>query len=210
MSNRNAAEILVQGGAYVNAVRNGEAAIELPDGSTVPVYLSCRRLISRPLERAEIESQLVEQVRNQFPSADLIVGLATAGIPWAHAVASELELPLAYVRSQTKGYGMGRLVEGDPAGQSNAVIIDDVLFTGASVFRAIDALTLEKNINIIGAASIASLNGEGVEAYRRSGLAAIALTNYQQILDSAVMHDILSAEEAVDMQRYYENSGLSQ
>lgn len=161
-----------------------------------------------PSARSAIEQALSDAVLRNFPDANLVVGLATAGISWAHAVAVRLSLPLAYVRSSKKGYGVGGLVEGNPAVNSKAVIIDDVFFSGASVFSAIEALVSEKSIDVVGGTSIITLNGLGVDEYRAKGLNAVSLTNYGQLLAAAVDAGVLSVREAKDMDNYYANSTL--
>ena len=206
MGNRKAADILVENGCYINTRLTGEPDIKVPDGSSVRVYLSCRRLISKVEGRKQIEASLTELVRQEFQDMDLIVGLATAGIGWAHAVAANLELPLAYVRSGVKGYGVGKLVEGDPEPGSKAVVIDDVLYTGGSLFNAMTALREEKNINTIGAASIITLNGGGVDEYKSKGVNAAALTDHKALVKSAHEYEILSSEEVVAMLGHYASS----
>lgn len=206
MNKEKYADILVDNQCYVNTNRTGEEPIMLPDGSAMPVYLSCRRLFSRVEGRQEVEAALSEMVGDEFPDANLIVGLATAGIGWGHAVATRLDLPFAYVRSSAKGYGLGKLVEGDPLAESKAVIIDDVLYTGKSLFAAIDALQNEKSIKTVGAASIITLNGGGIETYKDRGVAAASLTDYEHLLDSARSKELLSQGEYSEMLRIYATS----
>ena len=206
MNKERYADILVDNQCYVNTNRTDEEPIMLPDGSAMPVYLSCRRLFSRVDGRQEVETALAEMVNNEFPDTNLIVGLATAGIGWGHAVAAQLNLPFAYVRSSTKGYGLGQLVEGDPLAESKAVVVDDVLYTGKSLFTAIDALQDEKNIETVGAVSIITLNGGGVEAYKDRGVTAASLTDYEHLLDSARRKELVSQSEYSEMLGIYATS----
>lgn len=206
MNKERYADILVDNQCYVNTNRTDEEPIMLPDGSAMPVYLSCRRLFSRVNGRQEVETALAEMVNNEFPDTNLIVGLATAGIGWGHAVAAQLNLPFAYVRSSTKGYGLGQLVEGDPLAESKAVVVDDVLYTGKSLFTAIDVLQDEKNIDTVGVASIITLNGGGIEAYKDRGVAAASLTDYEHLLDSARRKELVSQSEYSEMLRIYATS----
>lgn len=208
MRSNEVADILIESGSYVNTRHTGESPILLPDGSTVPVYLSCRRLFSQPKYRSKIEAALTETIEESYPSADLIVGVATAGIGWAHAVASALNMPMAYVRSGKKGYGVGGLVEGDPSEGSNAVVIDDVLFSGKSVFGASEALMEEKKITTAGYVGIAALNGEGVSEYTQRGLQAAVLTDYQELVASALLHSHITAEEADVMRNFYQGTSI--
>lgn len=206
MSKERIADILVDNQCYVNTNRTEEDPILLPDGSTVPVYLSCRRLFSKVSGRKEVETELAELVQREFPGTNLVIGLATAGIGWGHAVATQLDLPFAYVRSGTKGYGLGKLVEGDPATGSEAVIVDDVLYSGKSLFTAMDALRDEAGIRTIGAASIITLNGGGVEEYEAKGISAASLTDYQHLIDSAKNKDVISEDEHNQMLNIYASS----
>ena len=206
ISKERAADILIDNECYVNTNHTDEDPILLPDGSAMPVYLSCRRLFSRVRGRKEVETALAETVQQKFPGTDLVIGLATAGIGWGHAVASQLDLPFAYVRSSAKGYGMGKLVEGDPTEGSRAVIVDDVLYSGKSLFTAIDALEDEMNIQTVGAASIITLNGGGVEEYEEKGIPATSLTDYQHLVDSAKSRGIISGEEYNQMANIYASS----
>ena len=208
MRSNEVADILVESGSYVNTRHTGENPTLLPDGSTVPVYLSCRRLFSQPEYRSKIEIALTETIEESYPSTDLIVGVATAGIGWAHAVASALNMPMAYVRSGKKGYGLGGLVEGNPIEGSNAVVIDDVLFSGKSVFGASEALMEEKKITTAGYMGIVALNSEGVSEYRQRGLQAAVLTGHQELVASALIHNHITGEEADIMRKFYQGTSI--
>ena len=126
------AELLVRSGCYVNANKTNDKLIKAPNGDIIPAYLSCRLAISDVKTRELLERGLIGRVKQEFKDDVTIAGMATAGIPWAHSIAQKLELPMLYVRSSEKAYGLKGLIEGNlKYASKKAIIVDDVLYTGA-------------------------------------------------------------------------------
>lgn len=209
-SNKNLiAKILLETDCYINTRQSNKPPIVLPDGSEVIAYLSCRRLITHPVQRKKIEHSLADLITDLLPTANLIVGIATAGIPWACGVANLLNLPTAYARSCTKQYGIGKLIEGNPKTLSKAIVIDDTLFTGKSLIAAIQALRHELNIETVGVVTIASLAGLGTKGFTdKFNVPSYALVDYEDVLYEAINCNILSPEESNQMRSYYQQSKL--
>jgi orotate phosphoribosyltransferase len=110
-------------------------------GLKAPIYCDNRQLLGFPALRSAIKAALAERAALARPT--LIAGTSTAGIPWAAMVADQLGLPMAYVRPEPKGHGMGRQVEG-PAGRGHRVVlIEDLISTGGSSIRCVQALRQE-------------------------------------------------------------------
>ena len=110
-------------------------------GLKAPIYCDNRQLLGFPELRSGIAEALAQLAAQGRPS--LIAGTSTAGIPWAALVADRLGLPMAYVRPEPKGHGMGRQVEG-PSGQGHRVVlIEDLISTGGSSIRCVEALRQE-------------------------------------------------------------------
>jgi len=202
-SAKKCAEVIVSTDAYVS-VWNRTEWVGLPDGSVVPAYLSCRRLLSNPTSKKAVKAMLVETAREKFNGATSVIGLATAGIVWGDAVADGLHLPFGYVRSEKKGYGLGSYVEGSPPADSECVLVDDTLHTGDSILVAANVLRRERNIKVIGALTIASLYSGGTDSFsERSGHETIALTDYNAICEAAEDSGILRPGQAEQMVAYY-------
>ena len=108
-------------------------------GIKSPIYCDNRLTISYPEIRKQIVQGLAAQIKTEFPDVEVIGGVATAGIPHAAWVAEELGLPLIYVRSKPKDHGRGKQIEGVLPAHAKTVLIDDLLSTGGSVLKAVQA-----------------------------------------------------------------------
>jgi len=110
-------------------------------GLKSPIYCDNRQLLGFPELRSGIKAALAERAALARPS--LIAGTSTAGIPWAAMVADQLGLPMAYVRPEPKSHGMGRQVEGPSGSGHRVVLIEDLISTGGSSIRCVEALRQE-------------------------------------------------------------------
>jgi orotate phosphoribosyltransferase len=110
-------------------------------GLKSPIYCDNRQLLGFPELRSGIKAALAERAALARPS--LIAGTSTAGIPWAAMVADLLGLPMAYVRPEPKSHGMGRQVEGPSGAGHRVVLIEDLISTGGSSIRCVEALRQE-------------------------------------------------------------------
>lgn len=110
-------------------------------GLKAPIYCDNRQLLGFPELRTAIKRALAELTAQAKPT--LIAGTSTAGIPWAALVADELGLPMAYVRPEPKKHGMARQVEGPHADGHRIVLIEDLISTGGSSIKCVEALRRE-------------------------------------------------------------------
>lgn len=199
------ADLLIDSNCYVNYGRKENKNIKTTNGDIVPAYLSCRTLISQNNNRKRIEELLVNKMKEIDNQDVVIVGLATAGITWAHSIASKLNLPMLYVRSNRKEYGLGGTIEGgaDNIHNKKAFIVDDVLYSGESFYKAKEEL---KNLNIdtIGVLSICALKDKVVENLRDNNVKVFYLTNGDTLLKRSEEKNILNNEEVKIMKKFYE------
>ena len=110
-------------------------------GLKSPIYCDNRQLLGFPELRAGIKTVLAERAAEARPT--LIAGTSTAGIPWASLVADLLGLPMAYVRPEPKKHGMGRQVEGPHVDGHRVVLLEDLISTGGSSIKCVEALRHE-------------------------------------------------------------------
>ena len=110
-------------------------------GLKAPIYCDNRQLLGDVTLRARIADALAETAAPFQPS--LVAGTSTAGIPWGALVADRLKLPFAYVRPEPKKHGMGRQVEGPSAKGQRVVLVEDLISTGGSSLKCVEALKAE-------------------------------------------------------------------
>jgi len=170
-------------------------------GILAPCGCNCRRLNTVPALRRLVDAALTDATRSSFPRADYVIAVAHAGIPWAKTVAERLDLPLAYVRADPRESG-GPLVECSPGAGAHAVIIEDVVASGGSAARAIQALLSETSLQVAGIQSIANWNFPEMHGLLGSWTVR-AITSYPQVLASAQEAGMLSAADVSQLTRFY-------
>ena len=109
-------------------------------GRKSPIYCDNRKVLSHPAVRTFVRQLAAEAIEKEYGKVDAIAGVATGGIALGALVAQELGLPFIYVRSKVKVHGLGNAIEGDLSVLSNVVVIEDLISTGQSSLKAIDAL----------------------------------------------------------------------
>ena len=202
------ADMLIKSECYVNANKTRDNIIRAPNGDEIIAYLSCRLAISNVKVRDEIERQFAARIKDNFGDNITIVGMATAGITWAHGIAKELKLPMLYVWSSEKSYGLKGLIEGNiNYAYKKAVIVDDVLYSGDTVKRG-QKILVNNGIETVGIACIASLGKRVIREMLLNGINVIELTNYNAILEKALNQKILNKNEYIFMKKIYDKKWL--
>lgn len=151
-----------------------------------PIYCDNRKALSYPPVRTFIRQQFVNAIKENFPNAEVIAGVATGGIAHGALVAEAMGLPFAYVRSSAKGHGMQNLIEGDIYKDQNVVVIEDLISTGGSSLKAVEALkSLE--CNVLGMVAIFTYDFEiSKKNFQENECKLITLSDYHTLLDVAV------------------------
>ena len=105
-----------------------------------PFYCDNRKTLSFPELRTRVKLGLANLIFEEFPEADIVAGVATGAIAQGALVAEELGKPFVYVRPKAKDHGMGNQIEGDVYPGAKVVVVEDLVSTGLSSLRAVDAL----------------------------------------------------------------------
>ncbi|MBC7949457.1 MAG: orotate phosphoribosyltransferase [Chitinophagaceae bacterium] len=192
MSKKLIAEKLLQ----VNAVKlNIKQPYTWASGWKSPIYCDNRRILSFPYVRDHIKSELCNLVFEKFGDAQLLAGVATAGIAWGAMVADQLKLPYIYVRPKPKEHGLGNQVEGYFEKGQKTVVIEDLVSTGKSSLEVVDVLK-KAEIAVIGMVSIFTYGFKAAEdAFSKAGVTYYPLTDYPSLLDLAVEKGTVSGGE---------------
>ena len=160
-----------------------------------PIYCDNRKTLSYPALRRYIRDAFVAQVRERYPHATGIAGVATGAIAQAALVAEALDLPLVYIRSKAKGHGMQNLIEGavDPAGQY--VVIEDLISTGKSSVAAVKALQAA-GPQVMGTLAIFSYGfPQATAAYAETGTSFHTLADMAALMQAAEAAHYLQANQ---------------
>lgn len=180
----------------VNAVKlNPENPFTWASGWKSPIYCDNRRILSFPFTRDYIKSELCNVVFEKFPDAELLAGVATAGIAWGAMVADQLKLPYVYVRPKPKEHGLGNQIEGFYEPGKKVIVIEDLVSTGKSSLQVVDVL---KNVGleIVGMVSIFTYGFPlAVEMFAKAGVKYYTLTDYATLIELAVEKGIVSASQ---------------
>ena len=193
MTNEKAvAEKLLQ----VNAVKlNPEHPFTWASGWKSPIYCDNRRVLSFPFIRDFIKSELCNKVFEKFPAAELLAGVATAGIAWGAMAADQLKLPYIYVRPKPKEHGLENQIEGYYEKEQKTVVIEDLVSTGMSSKQVVDVLK-DQGLNVIGMVSIFTYGFSiAVETFSKAGIEYYSLTNYTSLIELAIEKGIVSSNQ---------------
>jgi orotate phosphoribosyltransferase len=160
-----------------------------------PIYCDNRRILSQPYIRDYIKSELCNVAFEKFGQADLIAGVATAGIAWGAMVADQLKLPFIYVRPKPKEHGLGNQVEGSFIKGQKTLVIEDLVSTGKSSLQVVDVLR-KNGLEIIGMVSIFNYQfDQAGHAFENAGVPYISLTNYPGLLSLARKKGMISQQD---------------
>ena len=186
------AEKLLQAGSVK---LSAEKPFTWASGWKSPIYCDNRKLLSFPFLRDFIKSEMCNVIFERFPEADLIAGVATAGIPWGAMAADQLKLPYIYVRPKPKEHGLGNQVEGFFEAGQKTVVVEDLVSTGKSSLQVVDVLR-NSGLEVVGMVSIFNYGFDAAqEAFKKAGIELESLTTYASMIDLAIEKNIVSKQD---------------
>jgi len=193
MTNEKAvAEKLLQ----INAIKlSPQQPFTWASGWKSPIYCDNRKVLSFPYVRDFIKSEMCSVIFERFPEAEVLAGVATAGIAWGAMAADQLKLPYVYVRPKPKEHGLGNQIEGHLEKGRKVLVIEDLISTGKSSLQVCDVLKAA-GVEVIGMVSIFTYGfAVADEAFRTAGIPYHSLTNYQNLIGLAVEKGIVGENE---------------
>lgn len=172
-------------------------------GIQSPIYCDNRLLMGYPELREVVAKQLAEKIQAEFPGCEIVAGTATAGIPHAAWVSSELQLPMVYVRSKAKEHGRGNQIEGKLSGGQKVVVIEDLISTGGSSITAVEALQKE-GADVLGVVSIFSYEmPKAAQAFEKLGVPYASLTTLPKLIEQAQKSGALNEEQLAFIKNWH-------
>ena len=152
-------------------------------GIKSPIYCDNRKMIGSVEERNTIIEGFIELLNGL--DFDVVAGTATAGIPWAAFIADRINKPMAYIRSKPKDYGAGKQIEGPDVDGKKVVVIEDLISTGGSVIKAVEAVRREGGIVTDVAAIFSYEFAKAVGAFEEAKTNLVTITNFPTLLEVA-------------------------
>jgi orotate phosphoribosyltransferase len=154
-------------------------------GLKSPIYCDNRITLSYPKIRTHIRQQFVQAIFEKYDTPDLIVGVATGGIAQGALIAQELGLPFAYVRTEKKSHGLNNQIEGVTEKGQSAVVIEDLVSTGGSSLKAVEALR-EKGIEVKGMMAIFTYGlQKALDNFKAFNCNLTTLTDFESLIHKA-------------------------
>lgn len=180
----------------VNAVRlSPDQPFTWASGWKSPIYCDNRKILSFPYIRDFIKSEMCNVVFEKFPEAELLAGVATAGIAWGAMAADQLKLPYIYVRPKPKEHGLGNQIEGHYEKDRKVVVIEDLVSTGKSSLQVVDVLK-QQGLDVVGMVSIFTYGfAQAEKAFEEAGLAYFSLTDYPTLIGLAIERGMIAADQ---------------
>jgi orotate phosphoribosyltransferase len=173
-----------------------EAPFTWASGWKSPFYCDNRKTLAFPDLRSFVKLELSRLIAEKYPQAEAVAGVATGAIAQGALVADALGLPFAYVRSKAKDHGMANLIEGDLQPGMKVVVVEDLISTGGSSLKAVEALRAH-GCEVIG--MVASY------AFRAANVELTTLTNYEAVVEVALSTGYIKAEHVALLHEWRSN-----
>ena len=174
-------------------------------GWNSPIYCDNRKTLSYPKIRNYIRQSLVAVIKNHYKGANVIAGVATAGIPHGVLVAEELGLPFIYVRAKAKEHGKQNQIEGYFEKGQSVILVEDLISSGKSSLEAASALK-EVGMKVKGMVSIFTYGFDTAsENFKNANCEYISLCDYNTLLPEAIKQKYIDKEDLAILKQWREN-----
>ncbi len=170
-----------------------------------PIYCDNRITLSYPEIRDFIKEAFKTSIENKFETPDLIAGVATGAIAQGALVADAMDLPMVYVRPSAKGHGRQNLIEGRLSAGQKVVVVEDLISTGGSSLKAVEALR-EAGAEVLGMVAIFSYGFElAVDNFLKAGVDLYTLTSYHVLIETALDSGAIQQDQVEMLQQWRKN-----
>jgi orotate phosphoribosyltransferase len=167
-----------------------------------PIYCDNRKTLAFPEIRSLIKYSFVDLIKEKFLSTEAIAGVATGAIAQGALVADMLGLPFMYVRSETKRHGLENVIEGDPKEGQKVVVIEDLISTGSSSLKVVEALRRSGCV-VLGMAAIFTYGFPvAQENFRKANCLLYTLSNYEYLMNQALKTGYIRQEDIETLRQW--------
>jgi orotate phosphoribosyltransferase len=158
----------------------------LASGKQSTFYIDARLTTMSPEGLSIIGPLGVAAIRKTGWNVDAIGGLTLGADPISYAISyasagSDRPLRAFTVRKEVKAHGTGKLIEGPLKSGDHVVVIEDVITTGDSALRAIEAVRSAK-ASVSGLMALVDREEGGRRAIENAGVAVVSLVTASEII----------------------------
>lgn len=167
-----------------------------------PIYCDNRKTLSYPQIRTFIKIELARLIREKYDNVDVIAGVATGAIAQGAMIADELGLPFVYIRSSAKGHGLENLIEGDLKPGQKVVVIEDLISTGGSSLKAVEAIRKD-GCEVLGMMAIFTYGFPvAAEQFAAANVELTTLSNYEAVLNHLLKAEFIGNDEMETLKKW--------
>lgn len=160
-----------------------------------PFYCDNRKTLSYPDLRSFVKIQTARLIMERFPEAEAVAGVATGAIPQGAMVADTLNMPFVYVRSKPKDHGLENLIEGELKPGTKVVVVEDLISTGGSSLKAVEAIR-NYGCEVVGMVASYTYGFNVAEkAFKDANVELVTLTNYEAVVAQALATGYIKEED---------------
>lgn len=160
-----------------------------------PFYCDNRKTLSYPDLRSFVKIQTARLILERFPEAEAVAGVATGAIPQGAMVADALNMPFVYVRSKPKDHGLENLIEGELKPGTKVVVVEDLISTGGSSLKAVEAIR-NYGCEVVGMVASYTYGFDVAEkAFKDANVELVTLTNYEAVVAQALATGYIKEED---------------
>ena len=171
-------------------------------GMRSPIYCDNRVTLSFPEVRTYIRQEFVKAIRENFGDVDLVAGVATGAIAQGVLVAQEMDMPFAYVRSGSKGHGLENQIEGKVEAGQRVVVVEDLVSTGGSSLKAVEALR-NAGCDVLGMVAIFTYElPVAVDNFESAKCKLITLSDYSNMIEKAVEKEYIQPADLESLKEW--------
>lgn len=170
-----------------------------------PFYCDNRKTLSYPDLRTFVKTETARLILEYFPQTEAVAGVATGAIPQGALVADLLHLPFVYVRSKPKDHGLENLIEGELRSGMNVVVVEDLVSTGGSSLKAVEAIR-NNGCTVTGMVAAFTYGFDTAQkAFKNAKVKLLTLTNYDAVLNEALKTGYIDAADIDTLNEWRKN-----
>jgi orotate phosphoribosyltransferase len=177
-------------------------------GWNSPIYCDNRKTLSYPQIRSYIKIELARLILEMYPEVEVIAGVATGAIAQAALVADILGLPFVYIRPTPKDHGLENMIEGDLRPKQKVVVIEDLISTGGSSLKAVEAIRNDGS-EVLGMVAIFTYGFPVADQkFKKAKVKLTTLCTYDAVLSEALSTNYISVDDIETLQEWRQNPSI--